>query len=133
MRVPAIFTGLALFLGATAVNAQTNYESWPLLKDPFESTGGGGILIGGYNPVVKDGKCTTDFSATEPGPNGKVYRNEVVFDAGRRPGRHSLHQRKMACERRQHGRHHAVRGFHQGRRQAHEAVNSAGTFRTAPG
>jgi hypothetical protein len=81
MRLPAIFTGLVLFFGATAVNAQTNYESWPILKDPFESTGGGGILIGGYNPVVKDGKCTTDFSATEPGPNGKIYRNEVVFDA----------------------------------------------------
>jgi hypothetical protein len=30
----------------------------------------------------------------------------------------------MARQGRQHGRHHAVRGFHQGRRQAHEAVNA---------
>ncbi len=81
MRLPALLTGLTLCLAANPSSAQVDYERWPLLKDPFESTGGGGILIGGYDPVVKDGKCTTDFTATEPGPNGKIYRNEVVFDA----------------------------------------------------
>jgi hypothetical protein len=57
-----------------------NYESWQPLKNPFESTGGGGIMIDGYRPVVVGNKCVTDFTATEPGPGGKVYYNKVEFD-----------------------------------------------------
>jgi hypothetical protein len=59
--------------------AQENYESWELLQSRFESTGGGGIMIGEYNPVIVGAKCTTNFTATEPG--GKVYYNVVEFDA----------------------------------------------------
>lgn len=82
MRALIAVSALAVWaLAMSPAQAQTNYESWPLLKNPFESTGGGGIMIGGYDPVVKGDKCTTDFTATEPGPNGKVYYNEVVFDA----------------------------------------------------
>lgn len=66
-------------LVALPVAAQENYESWELLKDPFPSTGGGGIMIGGYRPVVVGDKCRTDFTATEPG--GTVYYNMVEFDA----------------------------------------------------
>jgi hypothetical protein len=66
-------------LAALPAAAQDNYESWEPLKDPFPSTGGGGIMIGGYQPVVVGDKCRTDFTATEPG--GKVYYNTVEFDA----------------------------------------------------
>jgi hypothetical protein len=66
-------------LAASAAAAQENYAAWQVLKSPFESTGGGGIMIGEYNPVVVGDKCRTDFTATEPG--GKVYYNKVEFDA----------------------------------------------------
>jgi hypothetical protein len=66
-------------LAASAAAAQENYAAWEVLKSPFESTGGGGIMIGEYNPVVVGDKCRTDFTATEPG--GKVYYNKVEFDA----------------------------------------------------
>ena len=79
--------GIARFAVVTALSAlvvlpaaaQENYESWELLKDPFPSTGGGGIMIGGYRPMVIGDKCRTDFTATEPG--GTVYQNTVEFDA----------------------------------------------------
>lgn len=77
----ALCLATAVF-AVSGVSAQENYENWPPLKNPFESTGGGGgILIGGYDPIVAGDKCTTDFTATEPGATGKVYYNEVVFDA----------------------------------------------------
>ena len=68
-----------LMLAIAGAAAQENYESWEILKNPFESTGGGGIMIGGYDPVIVGDKCRTDFTATEPG--GKVYYNKVEFDA----------------------------------------------------
>jgi hypothetical protein len=59
---------------------EENYESWAPLQTPFESTGGGGIMIGGYDPIaISAGTCRTDFTATEPG--GKVYYNRIEFDA----------------------------------------------------
>lgn len=58
-----------------------NYAAWPPLRPEFESTGGGGIMIGGYNPVVSGDRCRTDFTATEPGPGGQVHHNSVEFDA----------------------------------------------------
>lgn len=69
---------LALLTGGFAT-AQDNYESWPVLADPFPSTGGGGIMIHDYDPVVSGGQCTTKFRAIEP--NGTTYRNSIVFDA----------------------------------------------------
>lgn len=56
-----------------------NYLAWELLKPEFESTGGGGITIRGYSPVVSGGVCRTNFTATEP--SGTVYKNSVEFDA----------------------------------------------------
>lgn len=70
-------TMTALAIG-TALAAE-DYVTWPLLRDPFPSTGGGGIMIGGYDPVVDGGKCTTAFTATTP--DGTIYRNRVEFDA----------------------------------------------------
>jgi hypothetical protein len=78
-RLGAILLGAATALALHAASAQENYESWAILVNPFESTGGGGIMIGEYNPVVVGDKCRTNFTATEPG--GKVYYNMVEFDA----------------------------------------------------
>jgi hypothetical protein len=72
---------VAAILGPLAMaptSAQENYESWAPLQTPFESTGGGGIMIGGYDPITVSDKCRTDFTATEPG--GKVYYNKIEFD-----------------------------------------------------
>lgn len=55
------------------------YEAWPVLPPDFPSTGGGGIMIRGYAPVVTGATCTTPFTATEP--NGTVHRNVVEFEA----------------------------------------------------
>jgi hypothetical protein len=81
MRDPVSFSFIAAFaaLAVFGATAQENFESWAPLKDPFPSTGGGGIMIHDYDPVVADGKCTTNFRAIEP--NGTVYRAAVVFDA----------------------------------------------------
>jgi hypothetical protein len=68
------FAALAL----ASAHAQESYESWELLPDTFESTGGGGIIIKGYDPVIVGDKCVTNFTATEPG--GKVYYNKVEFE-----------------------------------------------------
>lgn len=80
----SIFTGLAaasalMALTVTGAAAQENYESWALLQSTFESTGGGGIMIKEYNPVIVGNKCVTNFTATEP--SGKIYYNMVEFDA----------------------------------------------------
>jgi hypothetical protein len=79
MRIVAAFilaAGLALPIPALA---QENYESWRLHTETFPSTGGGGVTIGAYRPVVAGNKCTTDFTATLA--DGKVYHNSVEFDA----------------------------------------------------
>jgi hypothetical protein len=71
----ALFSGAALAQG----NAPENYDSWRLHTPTFESTGGGGVIIGEYRPVIAGDKCRTDFTATLP--DGKVYDNAVEFDA----------------------------------------------------
>lgn len=68
-----------LLAAAAAVAAQENYESWAPLTDPFPSTGGGGIMIHGYDPVVVDGTCRTAFRAIAP--DGTIYRNAITFEA----------------------------------------------------
>ena len=81
-RLFAAFAALAaLAIAATppASAADEAFESWPLMKDPFPSTGGGGVMIHDYNPVVADGKCTTNFRAIPP--DGTVFAAKVVFDA----------------------------------------------------
>lgn len=70
---------LVAVLGTVRLAAAETYANWPLLVNPFPSTGGGGIMIDGYRPVVAEGRCRTDFQAVEP--NGTVYRNRVEFDA----------------------------------------------------
>ena len=74
-----LIIGAALLALAGAAGAEENYESWRLHTPTFPSTGGGGVIIGEYYPVIAGGKCTTDFTATLP--DGKVYYNRVEFDA----------------------------------------------------
>ena len=74
---------LALLAAGTgpgaAQAAVEDFSAWKPLVPSFPSTGGGGVMIGEYRPVVRGSTCTTDFTATEP--NGTVHRNTVVFDA----------------------------------------------------
>ncbi len=118
--IVAVVSALAVLPAA----AQENYESWEPLKDPFPSTGGGGIMIGGYRPVVMGDKCRTDFTATEPG--GTVYYNMRRVRRRAGPGRHPVHQRQVALARRQRLGHHALSRVHQGRRVARLAVRRSG-------
>ena len=74
-----LIMGAALLAAASGAGAQENYESWRLHTPTFPSTGGGGVMIGDYKPVIAGDKCTTDFTATLP--DGKVYHNSVEFDA----------------------------------------------------
>ena len=70
---------VVMSLAMSGASAQENYESWEILQSTFPSTGGGGIIIKEYNPVIVGNKCVTNFTATEPG--GKVYYNIVEFEA----------------------------------------------------
>ena len=64
-----------------ATSPAEDYASWPLLKSTFPSTGGGGITIKGYDPVVTGAKCITTFMAVEAGDNPKVYTSVIEFEA----------------------------------------------------
>jgi hypothetical protein len=68
-----------LTMPALAQAPAEDFAAWAPLVDPFPSTGGGGIMIAGYRPVVAGAVCTTDFEAVET--NGTRHRNTVVFDA----------------------------------------------------
>src|SRR5258708_35986170 len=77
-----IAAGLAAALCSGAALAQDkteNFESWRLHTPTFGSTGGNGVIIGEYRPVISGDKCSTDFTATLA--DGKVYYNTVEFDA----------------------------------------------------
>jgi hypothetical protein len=78
-----IFEALLIAMLTTAAGgaaaAEENYQSWRLHTPTFPSTGGGGVVIGEYYPVIAGDKCKTDFTATLP--DGKVYYNTVEFDA----------------------------------------------------
>ena len=84
MRIrTALFAASALIaLTMSGASAQENYESWPPLKSTFDSTGGGGFVIKGYDPVIRPNKtCVTTFMAVEPGPDINVYHNVAEFEA----------------------------------------------------
>ena len=62
-------------------HAAESYANWPVLRSTFASTGGGGITIKGYDPVIAGGKCVTTFMAVEAGDNPAIYSNVAEFDA----------------------------------------------------
>jgi hypothetical protein len=75
-----VAAAVACLAGAQSLRAQTpDYASWPPLVNPFESTGGGGVMIDGYKPVVVGQTCVTDFSVKMP--DGATLQNEIVFEA----------------------------------------------------
>ena len=78
MRTSAVAIVATLLLPNAAL-AEENYEAWEKLQSTFPSTGGNGIMITGYNPIIAGDKCVTPFSAVEP--SGTEYRNIVEFDA----------------------------------------------------
>ena len=81
MRLLALCCLAGTALVSITALAQENYESWPVLKSSFPSTGGGGITIKGYDPVITGNKCVTTFMAVEPGSNPNVYPNVIEFEA----------------------------------------------------
>jgi hypothetical protein len=86
MRDVALFSFIAACaaLAPHGAGAQERFEDWPPLTNPFPSTGGGGIMIHDYDPVVADGKCTTRFRAVEP--SGATYHNLIEFEASETQG-----------------------------------------------
>ena len=62
-----------------AMSRLTTTGSWPLLTSTFPSTGGGGYIIKGYDPVIKGGQCITTFMATLQ-PN-ELYLHAAEYDA----------------------------------------------------
>ena len=72
-------TAALLMLAPLGAAAQDNFESWPVLKSTFPSTGGGGVMIKGYDPVIAGGKCVTTFMAAVP-PD-QVYFNVAEYEA----------------------------------------------------
>jgi hypothetical protein len=80
-RATATFAAvLALALAAPAASAQPapDYGAWPVLVNPFPSTGGGGVMIDDYRPVVTGDLCLTAFTAIV---DGQRFANLVAFDA----------------------------------------------------
>jgi hypothetical protein len=84
MRFAAgLFCAVLIFApgAALAEGTQENYASWPPLRPTFPSTGGGGIMIKGYDPVIVGNRCLTTFMAVTPGDNPQVYPNFIEFEA----------------------------------------------------
>jgi hypothetical protein len=75
------FLAIAIAPSPARAEMQESYASWPILRSTFPSTGGGGITIKGYDPVITGDKCVTTFMAVEPGDNPKVYANVIEFEA----------------------------------------------------
>jgi hypothetical protein len=79
--ITATLAASALLAGAVSgASAQENYERWPLLTSTFPSTGGGGFVIKGYDPVIVGEKCVTTFMAVAPGGK-EVFANFAEFEA----------------------------------------------------
>jgi hypothetical protein len=60
-------------------SAREDFSTWPVLTSTFPSTGGGGYMIKGYDPVIIADKCTTTFMATLP-PT-ELYLHVAEYDA----------------------------------------------------
>jgi hypothetical protein len=81
MTVAAAAVMVLAVSGVQAQEKQENYASWPALQSTFESTGGNGIMIKGYDPVILRDKCVTTFMAVTPAPDVNVYFNVIEFEA----------------------------------------------------
>ena len=119
MRI--LVMGAALLALASGAGAQEDYGAWRLHTPTFPSTGGGGVIIGEYKPVIAGDKCTTDFTATLP--DGNVYHNSVEFDAVSGARRNAVHEWTLALQGWQRERDHAVSGVLPGWRGARFAIS----------
>ena len=84
IRILALGATLVTFGSLSAAAEQAapeNFSEWPVLKSTFPSTGGGGVMIKGYDPVIVGNRCITTFMAVEPEANGAVYPNLIEFEA----------------------------------------------------
>ncbi len=81
MRKMVLISMAILAVVSPAASAQEAYEAWPLLRSTFPSTGGGGIMIKGYDPVITGRKCMTTFMAVAPGADPAVYPSLIEFEA----------------------------------------------------
>lgn len=72
-------TSLVLLAAPVVVSAEEVFDRWPILPERFESTGGGGVMIEEYRPLIKGSTCTTDFVAVLP--DGQRHENTVDFSA----------------------------------------------------
>jgi hypothetical protein len=81
MRMIGVVAAVAalIVLARASASAEENYAAWPMLKSTFPSTGGNGIMIKGYDPVITGNKCVTTFMAVTP--KNEVYFNVVEFEA----------------------------------------------------
>jgi hypothetical protein len=79
--VLAAFLAIAVAPSPARAETQEDYASWPLLRPTFPSTGGNGIMIKGYDPVIAGGKCITTFMAVTSDAEPKVYANVIEFEA----------------------------------------------------
>lgn len=82
--MPYLFA--AALAATSAPMAADGPSGWPPLTSTFPSTGGGGIMIKGYDPVIVGEKCLTTFMAVTPGDKPMVYANYAEFDAVARDG-----------------------------------------------
>jgi hypothetical protein len=72
--IHAALVAACLFSPAFAQTTQPeNFDAWPLLTDTFESTSGQGIIIKGYDPVIK-GDNIVEFDAV-PMQGGTLCMN----------------------------------------------------------
>jgi hypothetical protein len=72
---------MLLVWASHGAHAADDFAAWSVLKSTFPSTGGGDIMIKGYDPVITGGKCVTTFMAVAPGDNPAVYPNFIEFEA----------------------------------------------------
>jgi hypothetical protein len=73
------FVAAALAFAPQAAQAEENFSGWPVLTSTFPSTGGGGYIIKGYDPVISGGQCITTFMATLP--PAELYLHIAEYDA----------------------------------------------------
>lgn len=77
-----LVASLLLMVAFGPASAESDdFDRWPILESTFPSTGGGGIMIKGYDPVITKGKCMTTFMAVESGSDPAVYASVIEFEA----------------------------------------------------
>ena len=67
--------------GSLSAQPVEQFTDWPVLKSTFPSTGGGGITIKGYDPVIVGDKCVTTFMAVTSDAPPAVFANYIEFEA----------------------------------------------------